>query len=64
MEKVAISTLFVRPKPGHPTRGWLVAGPLAIPVAIGRGGIKANKREGDGGTPRGTGGGPTGWLGQ
>ena len=54
MEKAPISTLFVRPKPGHPTRGWLTAGPLAIPVAIGRGGIKANKREGDGGTPRGT----------
>jgi L,D-peptidoglycan transpeptidase YkuD (ErfK/YbiS/YcfS/YnhG family) len=31
-----------------------VAGPRAIPVALGRGGIKANKREGDGGTPRGT----------
>lgn len=25
-----------------------------IPVALGRGGIKANKREGDGATPRGT----------
>ena len=25
-----------------------------MPVALGRGGIKANKREGDGGTPRGT----------
>jgi L,D-peptidoglycan transpeptidase YkuD (ErfK/YbiS/YcfS/YnhG family) len=31
----------------------MLAGPLAIPVALGRGGIKANKREGDGGTPRG-----------
>jgi len=27
---------------------------MALPVALGRGGIKANKREGDGGTPRGT----------
>ena len=35
-------------------RGWLLAGPLALPVALGRGGIRANKREGDGGTPRGT----------
>jgi len=26
---------------------------LTLPVALGRGGIKANKREGDGGTPRG-----------
>ena len=32
----------------------LTAGPLALPVALGRGGIKANKREGDGATPRGT----------
>jgi len=30
-----------------------MAGPLALPVALGRGGIRANKREGDGGTPRG-----------
>jgi L,D-peptidoglycan transpeptidase YkuD (ErfK/YbiS/YcfS/YnhG family) len=44
----------VRAKPGHRSRGWLLAGPLALPVALGRGGIKANKREGDGGTPRGT----------
>ena len=35
------------------SRGWLLAGPLALPVALGRGGIRANKREGDGGTPRG-----------
>lgn len=49
-----ISTFFVRRKPGFSTRGWLIAGPLALPVALGRGGIKANKREGDGGTPRGT----------
>ena len=27
---------------------------MTIPVALGRGGIRANKREGDGGTPRGT----------
>jgi L,D-peptidoglycan transpeptidase YkuD (ErfK/YbiS/YcfS/YnhG family) len=31
----------------------MFAGPLALPVALGRGGIKADKREGDGGTPRG-----------
>jgi L,D-peptidoglycan transpeptidase YkuD (ErfK/YbiS/YcfS/YnhG family) len=29
------------------------AGPWVLPVALGRGGVKANKREGDGGTPRG-----------
>jgi L,D-peptidoglycan transpeptidase YkuD (ErfK/YbiS/YcfS/YnhG family) len=44
---------LVRAKPGHRSRGWLIAGPLALPVALGRGGIRANKREGDGGTPRG-----------
>src|SRR3972149_3847072 len=54
MRKSSLSRLTVRRKPGHPTRGWLVAGPLALPVALGRGGIKANKREGDGATPRGT----------
>ena len=39
---------------GRPTQGWLVAGAQILPVALGRGGILANKREGDGGTPRGT----------
>ena len=45
--------LRVRPRPGNRSQGWLTAGPLAIHVALGRGGIRANKREGDGGTPRG-----------
>ena len=31
-----------------------MAGRVAIPVALGRSGILANKREGDGGTPRGS----------
>ena len=53
MEKVTLKTIAVRARPGQRTRGWLVAGALALPVALGRGGIKANKREGDGGTPRG-----------
>lgn len=39
---------------GNPSRGWLIAGQRAIPVALGRGGIRANKREGDGATPRGS----------
>jgi len=54
MHKQSLSRITVRRKPGEPTRGWLIAGPLALPVALGRGGIKANKREGDGGTPRGS----------
>ena len=43
----------MRTRPGNRTRGVLLAGPLAIPVVLGRAGIRANKREGDGGTPRG-----------
>lgn len=33
--------------------GVLLFGPRAIPAALGRGGIRADKREGDGATPRG-----------
>ena len=54
MKRAAFHSLWVRAKPGQRTRGWLLAGPFAVPVALGRGGIRANKREGDGGTPRGT----------
>ena len=36
-----------------PALGVLRVGPHAIPVALGRGGIRANKFEGDGATPRG-----------
>jgi len=54
MRRSTLKTLHVRAAPGWRTRGWLTAGPLAWPVALGRGGILANKREGDGATPRGT----------
>ena len=53
MRKTSLRRLTVRRKPAQPTRGVLVAGPMALPVALGRTGIKANKREGDGATPRG-----------
>jgi L,D-peptidoglycan transpeptidase YkuD (ErfK/YbiS/YcfS/YnhG family) len=49
-----LSVIRVKPAAGKPRRGWLTAGALTIPVALGRGGILANKREGDGGTPRGS----------
>src|SRR6202163_845379 len=49
-----LASIRVRPAAGNPRRGWLTAGPTTIPVALGRGGIIANKREGDGGTPKGT----------
>src|SRR3954454_25194614 len=43
----------VRTRPGHRTHGVLLLGHLSVPVVLGRSGILANKREGDGGTPRG-----------
>lgn len=49
-----LSVMRIRPAAGDPCRGWLTAGSQTIPVALGRGGIVANKREGDGGTPKGT----------
>ena len=54
MRRKSLSRISVRRKAGNPRAGWLTAGPHVLPVALGRGGIKANKREGDGGTPRGT----------
>ena len=48
-----VSEIRIHPAAGNPRRGWLTAGGQALPVALGRGGILANKREGDGGTPRG-----------
>jgi L,D-peptidoglycan transpeptidase YkuD (ErfK/YbiS/YcfS/YnhG family) len=47
-------TILVRRAAGDPHRGWLTVDRQAVPVALGRGGIKADKREGDGGTPRGS----------
>ncbi|HEX2216693.1 MAG TPA: L,D-transpeptidase family protein [Xanthobacteraceae bacterium] len=38
---------------GERSRGWLTAAGHRLPVALGRGGIRADKREGDGATPRG-----------
>jgi L,D-peptidoglycan transpeptidase YkuD (ErfK/YbiS/YcfS/YnhG family) len=49
-----LSAVWIRAAAGDPRRGWLTAGGQAVPVALGRGGIRANKREGDGGTPKGT----------
>jgi L,D-peptidoglycan transpeptidase YkuD (ErfK/YbiS/YcfS/YnhG family) len=49
-----LSAIRISPAAGDPRRGWLIAGGTTLPVALGRGGIRANKREGDGGTPKGT----------
>src|SRR5262245_29411906 len=48
-----LSLIRIRPRAGNSRQGWLTAAGMTIPVALGRGGILANKREGDGGTPRG-----------
>ena len=52
------SAIVVRRAPNLPsrargTRGVLRLGPLALPCALGRSGIRAVKREGDGATPVG-----------
>ncbi|EJW12634.1 hypothetical protein A33M_1785 [Rhodovulum sp. PH10] len=41
-------------RPAAPTHGRLQGGRMQAPVALGRAGIRADKREGDGATPRGT----------
>ncbi|MEX0345643.1 MAG: L,D-transpeptidase [Rhizobiaceae bacterium] len=46
------SAITVRRRPGHPDQGILRFGTLAMRCAIGRSGISALKREGDGATPR------------
>ena len=48
-----LAPLYVAAAPGRRTRGILRFRGRAIPVALGRGGILANKFEGDGATPRG-----------
>ncbi|WP_292556824.1 L,D-transpeptidase [Mesorhizobium sp.] len=48
-----LAVLSVRARPGHPSQGLLQAGSLVFACALGRGGISANKREGDGATPLG-----------
>ena len=53
MRRRSFSLIRVRSRPGNRTLGLLLAGPRAIPVVLGRGGVLANKFEGDSGTPRG-----------
>ena len=43
----------MRARPGVPTQGLLNVGGTVFPCALGRGGISAGKREGDGATPLG-----------
>jgi L,D-peptidoglycan transpeptidase YkuD (ErfK/YbiS/YcfS/YnhG family) len=53
MRRRALSLIRVRALPGDRTRGVLLTWTRALPVVLGRGGIRANKFEGDGATPRG-----------
>jgi L,D-peptidoglycan transpeptidase YkuD (ErfK/YbiS/YcfS/YnhG family) len=52
-QRKVLTRIVVRSRPGRPTQGVLLAGMRAIPVVLGRTGIRVNKREGDGGTPAG-----------
>ena len=49
-----VSAIRINTAAGDRCRGWLTADAQTLSVALGRGGIRANKREGDGGTPKGT----------
>jgi L,D-peptidoglycan transpeptidase YkuD (ErfK/YbiS/YcfS/YnhG family) len=56
MRRTSFRFIRIHARPGRRTQGWLFSGPKALrpsPVALGRAGIKALKREGDGGTPGG-----------
>jgi L,D-peptidoglycan transpeptidase YkuD (ErfK/YbiS/YcfS/YnhG family) len=48
-----IRNISVRKRPGHATQGLLTAAGVTHVCALGRGGIKALKRESDGATPLG-----------
>ncbi|WP_374308643.1 L,D-transpeptidase [Methylocella sp.] len=49
-----VATTAARPSPGAPPRGLLRAGALTLPCALGAGGVRRAKREGDGASPAGS----------
>jgi L,D-peptidoglycan transpeptidase YkuD (ErfK/YbiS/YcfS/YnhG family) len=53
MRPLTLKTFRVTRRSGVRTQGWLAAGALRVAVALGRSGMRADKREGDGATPRG-----------
>ncbi len=53
MRRTSLRFIRIRARPGRRAQGWLFAGPTTRRVALGRSGIKAGKREGDGATPAG-----------
>lgn len=52
MAKDRVTRIFVHALPGRRSRGLLHVGLAAFPCALGRAGIRTDKREGDGATPR------------
>jgi L,D-peptidoglycan transpeptidase YkuD (ErfK/YbiS/YcfS/YnhG family) len=53
MRRTSLSFIRIKARPGRRTQGLLFAGGRTFRAALGRSGIKASKREGDGGTPAG-----------
>jgi L,D-peptidoglycan transpeptidase YkuD (ErfK/YbiS/YcfS/YnhG family) len=53
MQRRSISLIRVRQRPAQRSEGILFFGARAMAVVLGRSGIRANKFEGDGATPRG-----------
>lgn len=49
-----LATVTIRPRPGRPSQGLASFAGSVLPCALGRTGIRAIKREGDGATPRTT----------
>ena len=49
----SLGVIRIHRRPGRRSQGWLRVGTRLIPAALGRGGIRADKREGDGATPCG-----------
>ncbi|WP_296576244.1 L,D-transpeptidase family protein [Phreatobacter sp.] len=52
MAKDRLTRIFVHALPGRRSRGMLHVGLASFPCALGRAGIRTDKREGDGATPR------------
>jgi len=50
-EAASATLLDIRSHPLDPRKGTIRVGNLTLPCALGKGGISANKREGDGATP-------------
>jgi L,D-peptidoglycan transpeptidase YkuD (ErfK/YbiS/YcfS/YnhG family) len=48
---MALRFINIRRRPAKPQQGLMAVGPAVFPCALGRGGISALKREGDGATP-------------